>query len=79
MIKEPLFLTIGPSTVKREEIAPIPPVTLNCLLFPSFMFTSRTEESLPPKLAGIPPFVSVTLFTASELNTEKKPKRCAAL
>jgi hypothetical protein len=36
------------------------------------MFISRTEESLPPNLAGKPPFVSSTLLRASPLKSEKK-------
>jgi hypothetical protein len=40
---------------------------------------SRTEDSLPPYSAGIPPLIIFISFIASALNTEKNPKRCAAL
>ena len=40
---------------------------------------SRTEEILPPYLAGIPPLYSFTSLIASGLNTEKKPNKCEEL
>ena len=43
------------------------------------MATSRTEPRRPPSPAGIPLFVSRTLWTASGLNTDTPPKRWAAL
>ena len=43
------------------------------------MLISRTEESLPPYSAGMPPFIILMSLIASALKTEKKPKRCAAL
>jgi len=40
---------------------------------------SRTEESLPPYSAGIPPLIIFISLMASALKTEKNPKRWAAL
>ena len=54
MMTEPLSLTIGVSKVSREEISPKPPDAPNFLLFPSLIFTSTTDDALPPYSAGIP-------------------------
>ena len=70
---------MGASINKREEIKPRPPEALNFFRFPSFIFMSITEESLPPYSAGIPPFIRFISFSASELNTEKNPNKCEAL
>ena len=48
IIKELVSFFIGPSIVIFDEISPIPPLTPNFLLLPSFMLMSRTDESLPP-------------------------------
>ena len=47
--------------------------------FPSFILISRTEERRPPYSEGISPLNKVTSLIASELNTEKKPRKCDAL
>ena len=78
-MNEPLFLTIGASNVNREEMSPKPPDAPNFLLFPSRIFTSTTEDARPPYSAGIPDLYKDTSFIASELNTEKNPRRCEAL
>ena len=75
MINEALSFTIGASIANLLNINPTPPFTANFLLLPSFILTSKIEDSLPPYLAGIPPLYSFTSLTASGLNTEKKPKR----
>ena len=74
-IKEDLSFIIGPSSVKREATRPIEPSPAIFFIFPSFMRISSTEESRPPYLAGKPPLISVIVFNASALKTEKKPNR----
>ncbi|MNE17817.1 hypothetical protein D3C80_1108120 [compost metagenome] len=73
--KDPLPFTIGASANKRAETVPIPPDVLKLFTFPSFIRTSRIEESRPPYIAGIPPLISFTSFTASGSKTEKKPNK----
>src|SRR5689334_810046 len=78
-IKEDLFFCNGPSTDKRLNTLPIPPFTWYFWLLPSFIRISRTEEVRPPYSAGKALLYMVTFFTASGLNTEKKPSRCEEL
>ncbi len=75
MMNDPLSFTIGASSGRREEINPIPPEAPKRLLFPSLIFTSNTEEALPPYSAGIPDLYRDASLMASELKTEKKPSR----
>ncbi len=51
----------------------MPPVRPNFWLLPSFILMSSTEAVLPPYSAGKPPLMRLMFFTASGLNTEKKP------
>ena len=54
-MNEALSFTMGASIEKREKITPIPPFISSFLEFPSFIFTSKMEDALPPYCAGIPP------------------------
>ena len=40
---------------------------------------SKIEDTLPPYLEGTPPLYNFKSFTASGLNTDRKPKRCDEL
>ena len=51
----------------------------NSLALPSRCRMSTTDESRPPKRAGIAPLYSVTSSMASELKTERKPRTWAGL
>ena len=73
-IRNELFpFWIGPSTRNLLEIAPIPPLNETFWLLPSFWYTSKTDDNLPPYEDGIPPLNNLTSFIASELKTENKP------
>ena len=72
-IKDVLSFMIGPSKVSLEDTKPIVASPLNLFIFPSFISICKTEESLPPYLAGKPPFVRRTVLIASALKTEKRP------
>ena len=74
-----VFSEIGPSKVSLEATNPMAPSPWNSFWFPSFKLISRTEDNLPPYLAGNPPLMSLTSLMASALNTEKNPKRWLAL
>ena len=78
-MNEALFSTMGPSTMNFEARMDTFAVPWTSFMFPSFMFTSSTDDRRPPKRAGNPPLVMVICLTASELNTEKKPKRWLTL
>ena len=54
-MNEALFFAIGPSSVSRLLMDPIPPVAENFFEFPSFILTSSNEEIRPPDQAGISP------------------------
>ena len=70
---------IGPSRVNLDETRPKVKSPLSSFEFPSFISICKTDESLPPNLAGKPPFVKLTDFIASALKTEKIPPICDAL
>ena len=77
--KDPFSFLIGPSRSNLLEIDPIPPLPWNSFLFPSFWYISKTEETLPPYLAGIPPLYNLRFLIASGLKTEKNPNKCEEL
>ena len=74
-MNEALSLINGASMEIREKITPIPPFTSSFLALPSFIFTSKMDETRPPYCDGIPPLNNFTSLTASGLNTEKKPNK----
>ena len=74
-MKLALSFTMGPSTVSFEAMMLMLPSPWYSLMLPSFMLISSTDESLPPKRAGNPPLVMAMFFTASALNTLKKPNK----
>ena len=66
---------MGASTVNLEDNKPMPTSALGSCLLPSFIFISKTEDNLPPNLAGNPPLYKSILFKASPLNSEKNPNK----
>src|SRR5690606_32958512 len=46
---------IGPASIMRLAMDPMPPVPSYSRLFPSFVLTSSIDERRPPNRAGIPP------------------------
>ena len=78
-MREPLPFLKGVSYVSLLDKLPIPPVMCLSFLLPSLVFISKTDEILPPYLAGILPLYNSASFVMSELKTEKKPNKCEAL
>ena len=74
-MKLALSFTIGPSSVSLLAMMLMFPSPWNSRMFPSFMLISRMEERRPPNRAGNPPLVMLMFFTASALNTLKKPNK----
>ncbi len=74
-----VFSPNGPSRLNLLVNGPIPPEPPILSVLPSFGVTCRTEDNLPPKLAGMPALYNSTPCTISEFTDEKNPNKCEGL